>query len=45
VFKGIFVAAAHQEWELIAIRLEEVTEVKPIGLRFVIGHEPAPAAR
>jgi hypothetical protein len=39
VFKGIFVAAAHQERELIAIRLEEVTEVKPIALRFVIGHE------
>jgi hypothetical protein len=32
-------AAAHQERELIAIRLEEVTEVKPIALRFVIGHE------
>jgi len=39
VFKGIFVAAAHQERELIAIRLEEVTEVKPIALRSVIGHE------
>jgi hypothetical protein len=39
VFKGIFVAATHQERELIAIRLEEVTEVKPIALRSVIGHE------
>lgn len=39
VFKGIFVAAAHQEWELIAIRLEEVTEVKAIALRFVVGHK------
>jgi hypothetical protein len=39
VFKGIFVAAAHQERELIAIRLEEVTEVKPVALRFVISHE------
>src|SRR5215469_8070412 len=29
VFKGIFVAAAHQERELIGIRLEKVTEVKP----------------
>src|SRR6516225_1358170 len=29
VFKRIFVAAAHDEWELIAISLEEVTEVEP----------------
>ena len=39
VFKGIFVAAAHKERELIAISLEEVTEVEPLALRFVIGHE------
>ena len=39
VFKGIFVAAAHQERELIAISLEELTEVEPIALRFVISHE------
>jgi hypothetical protein len=39
VFKGIFNAAAHQERELIAISLEEVTEVEPVALRFVISHE------
>ena len=39
VFKGILVAAAYQERELIAIRLKESTEVEPIALRFVIGHE------
>jgi len=39
VFKGIFIAAAHKEWELIAISLEEVTKVEPIALRFVISHE------
>jgi len=39
VFKGIFVAAAYQERELIAISLEEVTEVEPVALRFVIRHE------
>jgi hypothetical protein len=42
VFKGIFVAAAHQERELFAISLEEVTEVEPIALRFVISHEALP---
>ena len=36
VFKGILVAAAHQERELIAIGLEEATEVEPIALRLVI---------
>jgi hypothetical protein len=39
MFKGIFVAAAHQEWELTAISLKEAAEVEPIALRFVIGHE------
>ncbi len=39
MFKGIFVAAAYQERELIAISLEEVTEVEPVALRFVIRHE------
>jgi hypothetical protein len=39
MLKGIFVAAAHQERELIAISLEEVTEVEPFPLRFVISDE------
>src|SRR5215472_1069123 len=39
VLKRIFVTAAHQEGELIAISLEEVTEVEPVALRFVIGRE------
>jgi len=39
VLKGVLVTAAHQERELIAISLEEVTEVEPITLRFVISHE------
>jgi len=39
VFKGIFVTAAHEERELIAISLEEVTQVEPVTLRFVISHE------
>ena len=39
MFKGVFVAAAHQERELISISLEEAAEVEPIGLRFMIGHE------
>jgi hypothetical protein len=39
VFKGIFVAPAYQEREPIAISLEEVTEVEPVSLRFVISHE------
>ena len=39
VFKGIFVAAAHEERQLIAIGLEEVTKVEPVALRFVISHE------
>src|SRR6516164_2622076 len=38
-FKGIFLAAAHQERELIAISPEETAEVEPITLRFVINHE------
>jgi hypothetical protein len=37
--EGIFVTAAYQERELIAISLEEVTEVEPVFLRFVIRHE------
>jgi hypothetical protein len=36
VFKRIFIAAAHQERELIAISLEERTEVQPVALRLVI---------
>jgi hypothetical protein len=36
VFKGILVAAAHEERELFAIGLEEPTEVEPIALRLVI---------
>src|SRR5215469_1391781 len=39
VFKWILVAATHQERELIAISLINVTEIEPIALRFVIGHE------
>ena len=39
MLEGIFVAAAYQERELIAISLEEVTEVEPLSLRFVISHE------
>jgi hypothetical protein len=39
VFKRIFVAAAHQKRELIAISHVEATEVEPIALRFVISHE------
>ena len=39
VLKGILVAAAHQERELIAISLVERTEVEPITLPSVIGHE------
>ena len=40
MFKGIFVAATQQERELIAISLEEVAEIEPIALRFLISHEP-----
>src|SRR6266446_2615438 len=39
VLKRIFIAAADQERELIAISLEEAAEVEPIALRLVIGHE------
>src|SRR5262245_37971753 len=39
VLKPIFIAAADQERELIAISLEEAAEVEPIALRLVIGHE------
>src|SRR5215469_6394738 len=39
VFKGVFVAATHQEGELMAIGLEESAEVEPVALRFVIGRE------
>src|SRR5690242_7240449 len=39
MFKRIFVAAADQKRELIAINLEDVTEVEPIPLRFVVSHE------
>jgi hypothetical protein len=36
VFKRIFIAAAHQERELIAISLEEAAEIEPVALRLVI---------
>ena len=39
VLKGVFVASANQERELIAIGLEELTEIEPIALRLVIRHE------
>jgi len=39
MLEGIFVAAAYQERELIAISLEEVTEVEPVSLHFLISHE------
>ena len=39
VFKGIFVAAAHQKRELMVISSEELTEVESVTLRFVISHE------
>src|SRR5512146_2313274 len=39
MFKGIFVAAAHQERKLIAISPDGVAEVEPIALRFVISDE------
>ena len=39
VFKGIFVAAAHQKRELTVIGSEDLTEVESVTLRFVISHE------
>jgi hypothetical protein len=39
MLEGIFVAAAYQERDLIAISLEEFTEVEPVSLCFVISHE------
>src|SRR5215813_11564590 len=39
VFKGIFVAAAHEKREPIAVRPEEVAEIEAITLRFVISYE------
>ena len=36
MFKGIFVAAADKERELISISLKETAEIEPIALRFVI---------
>src|SRR5215471_6010878 len=39
MLKRIIVAAAHQKRELIAISLEELTEVEPIALLFMIRHE------
>ena len=39
VLKWIFVAAAHQERELIPISLEKAAEVEPFALRLVVGHE------
>ena len=39
MLKGILVAAADKEWELIAIRVEEVAEVETVALRSLIGRE------
>src|ERR1700741_3374962 len=39
MFEGIFVASAHKKRKLIAINPEEITEVEPVSLRFVIRHE------
>jgi len=39
MLKGVLVTASHQKRELIAISLEEPTEVEPIALRFMISHE------
>jgi|SRR6516162_7647432 len=39
MFKRVFVAAADQKRELSAISLEDVPEVEPIPLRFVIRYE------
>src|SRR6516225_11783848 len=39
VFKGVFVAAAHQKRELTAIGSEELIEVESVTLRFVISYE------
>jgi len=39
MFKGVFVTTANKERELTAISLEEVAEVEPVALRFVIGCE------
>jgi hypothetical protein len=37
--KGIFVAAANEEWKLTPIRVEETAEVQTVALRLVIGRE------
>jgi hypothetical protein len=39
MLERIFVATANQEWESIAIGVEELSEVEAIALRFVIGYE------
>ena len=39
MFKRVFVAAADQKRELSAISLEDVTEIEPVLLRFVIRYE------
>src|SRR5260221_14735021 len=39
MFKGVFVTTANKERELTAISLEEMAEVEPVALRFVIGCE------
>src|SRR5215813_9988799 len=39
VFKGVFVTAAHEKREPIAVRLEEAAEIEAIALRFVISDE------
>jgi hypothetical protein len=38
-FKWIFLAAAHQERELIAISLEELAEIEPVALCIVVSRE------
>jgi len=45
VLKGIIIAAAHQERELIAVSLEKAAEVEPIALRLMIGHEACCCAK
>jgi len=39
MFKRVFVAAADQKRELGTIRLEDLTEVEPSPLRFVVRYE------
>src|SRR5262249_8572904 len=39
MFKGVFIAPAHHERELIPVSLKDGAEVEPIALRLVISHE------